>query len=163
MHKIWEKKKVIILIKEQVKGCNFLLYVPAPKSQPPLPAALQYMDDKIQHLERGKIQRRKLSKTKSIWSVKWVTNGQMASRTATKSEIVAKLNLKPHPEGGFYSETFRDSSIILSKSHLPPQCKPSPSLVFTRNVNFSESWCCLKFYILFLLSQILYSFFDINL
>ncbi|KAL6585700.1 hypothetical protein OROMI_002344 [Orobanche minor] len=45
----------------------------------------------------------------------------MASRKATKSEIVAKLNLKPHPEGGFYSETFRDTSVFLSKSHLPPQ------------------------------------------
>ncbi|KAL0333681.1 UNVERIFIED_CONTAM: hypothetical protein Sangu_1524300 [Sesamum angustifolium] len=47
----------------------------------------------------------------------------MASRTPTKSEIVAKLNLKPHPEGGFYCETFRDNSILLSKSHLPPQYK----------------------------------------
>lgn len=44
-------------------------------------------------------------------------------KMVTKSEIVAKLNLKPHPEGGFYTETFRDSSVILSKSHLPPQCK----------------------------------------
>ncbi|CAK9328169.1 unnamed protein product [Citrullus colocynthis] len=42
---------------------------------------------------------------------------------ATASEIVAKLNLKPHPEGGFYSETFRDNSIHLSKSHLPPEYK----------------------------------------
>lgn len=42
---------------------------------------------------------------------------------ATASEIVAKLNLKPHPEGGFYSETFRDHSVHLSKSHLPPECK----------------------------------------
>ncbi|KAL0345005.1 UNVERIFIED_CONTAM: hypothetical protein Sradi_4331800 [Sesamum radiatum] len=47
----------------------------------------------------------------------------MASRTPTKSEIVAKLNLKPHPEGGYYCETFRDNSIVLSKSHLPPQYK----------------------------------------
>ncbi|XP_038878514.1 uncharacterized protein LOC120070727 [Benincasa hispida] len=42
---------------------------------------------------------------------------------ATASEIVAKLNLKPHPEGGFYAETFRDSSVHLSKSHLPPEYK----------------------------------------
>ncbi|KAG7021984.1 hypothetical protein SDJN02_15713, partial [Cucurbita argyrosperma subsp. argyrosperma] len=41
----------------------------------------------------------------------------------TASEIVAKLNLKPHPEGGFYSETFRDKSVHLSKSHLPPEYK----------------------------------------
>ncbi|KAF3970909.1 hypothetical protein ACB098_07G006800 [Castanea mollissima] len=39
------------------------------------------------------------------------------------SEIVAKLNLAAHPEGGFYSETFRDNSIVLSKSQLPPQYK----------------------------------------
>lgn len=44
-------------------------------------------------------------------------------RMVTASEIAAKLNLKPHPEGGFYAETFRDPSIILSKSQLPPQCK----------------------------------------
>ncbi|XP_031740981.1 uncharacterized protein LOC101210771 isoform X2 [Cucumis sativus] len=42
---------------------------------------------------------------------------------ATASEIVGKLNLKPHPEGGFYSETFRDYSVHLSKSHLPPEYK----------------------------------------
>ncbi|KAK9099565.1 hypothetical protein Syun_026610 [Stephania yunnanensis] len=28
------------------------------------------------------------------------------------SEVVALLNLKPHPEGGFYSETFRDFSVV---------------------------------------------------
>ncbi|KAB1209413.1 hypothetical protein CJ030_MR6G006205 [Morella rubra] len=39
------------------------------------------------------------------------------------SEIVAKLNLTPNPEGGFYSETFRDNSIVLSKSQLPPEYK----------------------------------------
>lgn len=44
---------------------------------------------------------------------------------ATTSKIVAKLNLKPHPEGGFYSETMRDTSIILSKSQLPSRCKSS--------------------------------------
>lgn len=38
------------------------------------------------------------------------------------SEIVATLDLKPHPEGGFYSETFRDPSISLSRSQLPPSC-----------------------------------------
>lgn len=42
---------------------------------------------------------------------------------ATASGIVAKLNLTPHPEGGFYAETFRDSSIVLSKSQLPHECK----------------------------------------
>ncbi|KAK7848442.1 hypothetical protein CFP56_005022 [Quercus suber] len=39
------------------------------------------------------------------------------------SEIIAKLNLAANPEGGFYSETFRDNSIVLSKSQLPPQYK----------------------------------------
>ncbi|GMH03582.1 hypothetical protein Nepgr_005421 [Nepenthes gracilis] len=39
------------------------------------------------------------------------------------SEIVQRLNLKPHPDGGFYSETFRDNSIFLSKSQLPSQYK----------------------------------------
>ncbi|GMY36480.1 hypothetical protein FCV25MIE_31722 [Fagus crenata] len=42
---------------------------------------------------------------------------------ASASEIVAKLNLAAHPEGGFYSETFRDHSILLSKSQLPPEYK----------------------------------------
>lgn len=39
------------------------------------------------------------------------------------SELVAKLNLTPHPEGGFYSETFRDDSVTITTAHLPPQCK----------------------------------------
>ena len=29
----------------------------------------------------------------------------------TAAEIIARLELKPHPEGGHYRETFRDSSI----------------------------------------------------
>ena len=41
----------------------------------------------------------------------------------TASAVAAKLNLKPHPEGGFFSETFRDTSITLSTSQLPPECK----------------------------------------
>lgn len=41
----------------------------------------------------------------------------------TTSKIVEKLNLAPNPEGGLYSETFRDSSVILSTSQLPPECK----------------------------------------
>jgi predicted cupin superfamily sugar epimerase len=27
----------------------------------------------------------------------------------TAAEIIARLELKPHPEGGYYRETFRDS------------------------------------------------------
>lgn len=38
---------------------------------------------------------------------------------ASSSEIVKKLNLQPHPEGGFYWETFRDASVTLSTSQLP--------------------------------------------
>ncbi|KAK6944721.1 Cupin domain of unknown function DUF985 [Dillenia turbinata] len=39
------------------------------------------------------------------------------------SEIVERLNLKPHQEGGFYAETFRDSSVFLPKSLLPSSYK----------------------------------------
>jgi uncharacterized protein len=31
--------------------------------------------------------------------------------TPSASDIIARLDLKPHPEGGHYRETFRDSSI----------------------------------------------------
>ncbi|KAL0426766.1 UNVERIFIED_CONTAM: hypothetical protein Slati_2851400 [Sesamum latifolium] len=77
----------------------------------------------------------------------------MASRTPTKSEIVAKLNLQPHPEGGYYCETFRDNSIVLSKSHLPPQYKvdrpvstsiyfllPSGSVSHLHRIPCAETW-----------------------
>jgi len=30
---------------------------------------------------------------------------------ASAAEIIARLELKPHPEGGFYRETFRDTSV----------------------------------------------------
>ena len=53
----------------------------------------------------------------------WKTQKPKANNMASASEIVAKLNLAAHPEGGFYSETFRDHSILLSKSQLPPECK----------------------------------------
>ncbi|PKA49571.1 hypothetical protein AXF42_Ash004111 [Apostasia shenzhenica] len=44
-------------------------------------------------------------------------------RSARKaSEVVALLNLNPHPDGGFYSETLRDSYVIISTSQLPPRC-----------------------------------------
>lgn len=39
------------------------------------------------------------------------------------SDVVAKLDMKPHPEGGFYKETFRDHSVLLNKSHLPSTYK----------------------------------------
>ncbi|KNA06405.1 hypothetical protein SOVF_181340 [Spinacia oleracea] len=41
----------------------------------------------------------------------------------SSSDIVKKLNLQVHVEGGFFIETFRDHSVSLSKSQLPPQYK----------------------------------------
>jgi predicted cupin superfamily sugar epimerase len=41
----------------------------------------------------------------------------------TAAEIVAALHLQRHPDGGFYLETFRDPSIALPTSALPPRCK----------------------------------------
>ncbi|CAM8926361.1 hypothetical protein QQ045_022619 [Rhodiola kirilowii] len=76
----------------------------------------------------------------------------MASGT-TASEIVAKLNLKPHPEGGFFTETFRDTSVILSKSHLTFNYKvdrsvstsiyfllPSGNTSFLHRIPCAETW-----------------------
>uniref|UniRef100_A0ACD6AKE2 Uncharacterized protein n=1 Tax=Avena sativa TaxID=4498 RepID=A0ACD6AKE2_AVESA len=40
----------------------------------------------------------------------------------TATEVAALLDLKPHPEGGYYAETFRDSSVSLTTDQLPPQC-----------------------------------------
>ena len=33
------------------------------------------------------------------------------ARPATAAEIIARLELKPHPEGGHFRETFRDSAV----------------------------------------------------
>lgn len=41
---------------------------------------------------------------------------QIMNRTVVS--IIKKLKLKKHPEGGYYSETYR-SKLILKKSHLP--------------------------------------------
>jgi predicted cupin superfamily sugar epimerase len=32
-------------------------------------------------------------------------------RTPTAAEIIAQLDLKPHPEGGYFRETFRDTRV----------------------------------------------------
>ncbi|XP_004508010.1 uncharacterized protein [Cicer arietinum] len=69
------------------------------------------------------------------------------------SEIAKKLNLQPHPEGGFYAETFRDHSVLLSTSHLPPQYKvdrpvstsiyfllPSGNMSRLHRIPCSETW-----------------------
>jgi hypothetical protein len=44
----------------------------------------------------------------------------------TTDELVKKLQLLPHPEGGFFKETFRDDSVHLTKDQLPDGCE-SPS------------------------------------
>ncbi|OMO67139.1 hypothetical protein CCACVL1_20750 [Corchorus capsularis] len=69
------------------------------------------------------------------------------------SEIAAKLNLVAHPEGGFFAETFRDNSVLLSKSQLPPQYKvdrpvstciyfllPSGSVSHLHRIPCAETW-----------------------
>nr|GMC55872.1 uncharacterized protein LOC109190715 [Ipomoea batatas] len=78
---------------------------------------------------------------------------EMDSSPATVSKLVAKLDLKSHPEGGFYSETFRDFSVHLSKSHLPPTYKvdrpvstsiyfllPSGSVSHLHRIPMAETW-----------------------
>ncbi|MQL79979.1 hypothetical protein Taro_012416 [Colocasia esculenta] len=45
------------------------------------------------------------------------------AKRVSDCKIAAMLDLKAHPEGGFYKETFRDSSIVLPNSRLPPQYK----------------------------------------
>ncbi|XP_072953770.1 uncharacterized protein [Typha angustifolia] len=73
--------------------------------------------------------------------------------TKKSSEIASLLDLKPHPEGGFYAETFRDSSITLSKSQLPPHYKvdravstsiyfllPSGSVSHLHRIPSAETW-----------------------
>ncbi|PWA75448.1 hypothetical protein CTI12_AA242430 [Artemisia annua] len=74
--------------------------------------------------------------------------------TLTASEVASKLNLKPHPEGGFFSETFRDTSITLTTSQLPPPhykvdrpistaiyfLLPSGSVSHLHRIPSSETW-----------------------
>ncbi|ESQ34888.1 hypothetical protein EUTSA_v10008865mg [Eutrema salsugineum] len=69
------------------------------------------------------------------------------------SEIVGKLNLRSHQEGGFFAETFRDSSVLLSTSQLPPTFKvdravstsiyfllPSGSVSRLHRIPMAETW-----------------------
>ena len=51
-----------------------------------------------------------------MWSKSAIKAKQRKANMGSASKIVAKLNLATHPEGGFYSETFKDNSIVLSKS-----------------------------------------------
>ncbi|XP_031490338.1 uncharacterized protein LOC116257582 isoform X2 [Nymphaea colorata] len=75
----------------------------------------------------------------------------MGSRRA--SEIVSLLHLQPHPEGGYFAETFRDSSIRLQTSSLPPEFKvdrpistciyfllPSGSVSHLHRIPCAETW-----------------------
>ncbi|XP_056176934.1 uncharacterized protein LOC115671163 [Syzygium oleosum] len=41
----------------------------------------------------------------------------------TCSQIISRLNLQGNPDGGYYAQTLRDSSIVLSKSLLPSRYK----------------------------------------
>ncbi|XP_072979447.1 uncharacterized protein [Typha angustifolia] len=74
--------------------------------------------------------------------------------TRKASQIVALLDLKPHPDGGFFLETFRDYSITLSKSQLPPHYKvvdravsssiyfllPSGGIAHLHRIPCAETW-----------------------
>ncbi|XP_072983716.1 uncharacterized protein [Typha latifolia] len=73
--------------------------------------------------------------------------------TKKASQIVALLDLKPHPDGGFFLETFRDYSITLSKSQLPPHYKvdravsssiyfllPSGGIAHLHRIPCAETW-----------------------
>ncbi|XP_074559445.1 uncharacterized protein LOC141815394 [Curcuma longa] len=77
----------------------------------------------------------------------------MASLAKKASELVEILDLKIHPEGGFYTETFRDFSVTLSKSLLPPQYKvdrpvstsiyfllPAGSVSHLHRIPCAETW-----------------------
>ncbi|KAI6682065.1 hypothetical protein NL676_035946 [Syzygium grande] len=41
----------------------------------------------------------------------------------TCSQTISRLGLQGHPDGGYHLQTLRDSSIVLSKSHLPSRYK----------------------------------------
>ncbi|OIW18760.1 hypothetical protein TanjilG_13514 [Lupinus angustifolius] len=69
------------------------------------------------------------------------------------SEIVEKLNLEAHHQGGFYTETFQDDSILLHKSQLPSEYKgdrhvsssinfliPSGSVSRAHRIPGAETW-----------------------
>ncbi|KAL4180699.1 hypothetical protein AMTRI_Chr12g233940 [Amborella trichopoda] len=69
------------------------------------------------------------------------------------SEIVDLLHLEPHPEGGYYAETFRDTSVTLKKSQLPSQYKvdrpistniyfllPSGNISLIHRIPCAETW-----------------------
>jgi predicted cupin superfamily sugar epimerase len=56
----------------------------------------------------------------------------------TTDELVKKLQLLPHPEGGFFKETFRDDSVQLTKDQLPDGCE-SPSCILMVSFQVCQS------------------------
>jgi hypothetical protein len=64
----------------------------------------------------------------------------MASEEMKATEVAALLDLKPHPEGGFYAETFRDGSVTLTTSQLPPHCTYCASAI--RLITAQGCVCC---------------------
>jgi predicted cupin superfamily sugar epimerase len=49
---------------------------------------------------------------------------------STAQDIIARLDLKPHPEGGHYRETFRDTRLEGSGGRDPPR-----SISFSREAS----------------------------
>ena len=50
----------------------------------------------------------------------------------TAAEIIAKLDLKPHPEGGHYRETFRDTHLVdgrAASTAIMPRTLSKPTIV----------------------------------
>jgi len=73
--------------------------------------------------------------------------------TLTCEQTRELLDMQPHPEGGFFKETSRDTSVALSKSILPPQYKvdraisnailflhPSGSVIHLHRIPCAETW-----------------------
>uniref|UniRef100_A0A0E0HM70 DUF985 domain-containing protein n=1 Tax=Oryza nivara TaxID=4536 RepID=A0A0E0HM70_ORYNI len=76
-----------------------------------------------------------------------------SSEKKTAAEVVAMLDLQRHPDGGFILETFRDPSISLPKSALPPRYKvdravsnaiyfllPAGEIVKLHRIPCAETW-----------------------
>ena len=51
----------------------------------------------------------------------------MPKPETTAAAIIARLGLKPHPEGGHYRETFRDSRIDATGRSASTAIGPSPA------------------------------------
>jgi len=51
------------------------------------------------------------------------TTAPTSKETLTCEQTRELLDMQPNPEGGFFKETMRDTSVAISKSTLPPQYK----------------------------------------